>query len=58
MCEISSGSNETPEGDLDLLKWQKAHIEEGIAQADRGDFSSDDEIRRIFAKWKSGEDYP
>jgi predicted transcriptional regulator len=31
--------------------WGIADIEAGIAEADRGEFASDDEINRIFAKY-------
>ena len=33
-----------------LNAWQIARIEEGIAAADRGDFASDEEMKRIRTK--------
>lgn len=33
---------------LDVRRWQIAHIEEGIRQADAGEFASDAEIQKIF----------
>lgn len=31
--------------------WQVAAIEEGVRQADAGDFASEEEVRQAFAKW-------
>lgn len=31
--------------------WQIEAIKEGIAQADQGNFASDDEVKKTFAKW-------
>ncbi len=31
--------------------WQVAAIQEGVAAADRGEFASEDEVRRRFARW-------
>jgi predicted transcriptional regulator len=31
--------------------WQIRDIEEGIAEADRGEFASDDEVNAFFAKY-------
>jgi predicted transcriptional regulator len=31
--------------------WQVAAIEEGVRQADAGDFASDDEVKATFARW-------
>lgn len=36
---------------LELQAWQMRKIEEGIAAADRGDFASDEEVARVFAKY-------
>ncbi|GHS89037.1 hypothetical protein FACS1894204_02520 [Synergistales bacterium] len=38
---------------LDLMDWQLEHIQEGIRQADRGEFASEEETAVTFAKWKS-----
>jgi predicted transcriptional regulator len=37
---------------LDLHAWQRAHIEEGMRQADAGEFASDAEVREAFARWR------
>jgi len=36
---------------LDLQMWQVAEIRKGIAEADRGDFASDSEVRRILNRY-------
>ena len=38
-----------------LNEWQIAKIEEGIADADRGDFASDEEMNRIRRKFSVGK---
>ena len=38
---------------LSVNEWQIARIEEGIADADRGDFASDEEMERIWRKFSS-----
>lgn len=38
-----------------LNEWQIAKIEEGIADADRGDFASDEEMGRIRRKFSGGK---
>ncbi|GAC1676996.1 MAG: hypothetical protein NVS9B2_27790 [Steroidobacteraceae bacterium] len=35
---------------IEQARFRKA-VEEGIAAADRGEFASDEEVRRVFAKW-------
>ncbi|NTJ66479.1 ribbon-helix-helix protein, CopG family [Agrobacterium rhizogenes] len=32
-------------------EWQLAEIEAGIAEADRGEFASDDDVARVVAKY-------
>jgi predicted transcriptional regulator len=32
--------------------WQIARIEEGIAEADRGDFATDDEVEAVFSRYR------
>uniref|UniRef100_UPI00310160A3 CopG family ribbon-helix-helix protein n=1 Tax=Neorhizobium sp. EC2-8 TaxID=3129230 RepID=UPI00310160A3 len=32
-------------------EWQLAEIEAGIAEADRGDFASDDDVARVVSKY-------
>jgi predicted transcriptional regulator len=34
--------------------WQLAEIEAGVAEADRGDFASEDEVARVVAKYVPG----
>ena len=36
---------------VSLNEWQIARIKEGIADADRGDFASDEEMARIWRKY-------
>ena len=37
---------------LDLHAWQRAHIEEGVRQADAGEFASRAEVGAAFARWR------
>lgn len=37
---------------LDLHAWQRAHIEEGVRQADAGEFASEAEVREALARWR------
>ena len=43
--------NEALEEWLALQKWQLEEVEAGIAEADRGEFVSDEEIDKIVAKY-------
>jgi predicted transcriptional regulator len=45
--------NEALDTYLDLMDWQRKHIEEGVKQADVEDFSDEAEIAAAFAKWKT-----
>ena len=38
---------------LEVQAWQIAEIKEGIAEADRGEFATDEEVQAIFAKYAS-----
>lgn len=38
---------------LDLQTWQESHIQEGLRQADAGEFASDQEVARVFSKWRA-----
>ena len=40
--------NEAVKNYLELHAWQIAHIEEGIRQADAGDFASDTEVATFY----------
>ena len=35
---------------IECARFQKA-VEEGVAALDRGEIASDEEVRRVFAKW-------
>jgi predicted transcriptional regulator len=37
---------------LELHAWQVEHIEEGIRQADAGEFASEAGVREAFARWR------
>ena len=37
---------------LELHAWQVAHIEEGLRQADAGEFASEAEVADAFARWR------
>lgn len=36
---------------LDEQAWQVARIKEGLAEADAGNFATDDEVKAAFGKW-------
>jgi predicted transcriptional regulator len=36
-----------------LNAWQISRIKEGIAQADRGEFATEDEVETVFAKYRA-----
>jgi predicted transcriptional regulator len=36
---------------IELHRWQIEEITKGIAEADRGEFASDDEVEAAFARW-------
>lgn len=36
-----------------LNAWQIARVREGIAEADRGEFATDEEVEAVFAKYKA-----
>ncbi len=38
---------------IELQEWQEARIREGIAEAGRGDFATDEEVEAVFAKWRN-----
>ena len=35
---------------IEQARFRKA-VQEGVAAADRGEFASDEEVRRVFRKW-------
>lgn len=38
---------------LDVSAWQVREIEKAIEAADRGEFASEEEVRRVTTKWSS-----
>ena len=36
---------------VELQEWQIRQIEEGLREADAGDFASDEEVAAVFARW-------
>lgn len=44
--------NEAIRAYIELYGWQLAHVQEGIRQADEGEFASDGEVETAFAKWR------
>jgi predicted transcriptional regulator len=37
---------------VELNAWQIARIKEGLAEADRGEFATSDEVEAVFAKYR------
>ncbi len=44
--------NEAVDAYLAVHRWQIAHIEEGLRQADAGEFASDEEVATAYARWQ------
>lgn len=38
---------------IELNSWQIERIKEGIAQADRGEFATEEEVEAVFAKYRT-----
>ena len=38
---------------VELNAWQINRIKDGIAQADRGEFATDEEVRTVFDKYRT-----
>ena len=38
---------------LELNAWQIARIKDGIAEADRGEFASDEDVEAVFTKYRA-----
>jgi predicted transcriptional regulator len=36
---------------IEIQEWQIRQIEEGIREADAGEFANDEEVAAVFAKW-------
>ena len=41
---------------VDNQAWQIEAIQEGIKEADKGDFATDKEVKRVFKKWGANAD--
>jgi RHH-type rel operon transcriptional repressor/antitoxin RelB len=44
--------NEAIDAYLAVHRWQITHIEQGLRQADAGEFASEDEVNAAFARWQ------
>jgi predicted transcriptional regulator len=44
--------NEAIDAYLDVHQWQIEHINEGIRQADAGEFATDAEVAAAFSRWR------
>jgi len=44
--------NEAVAAYLDTHRWQVDHIQEGLRQAEAGEFATDAEIATAFARWR------
>jgi RHH-type rel operon transcriptional repressor/antitoxin RelB len=38
--------------DLDVQQWQIEHIQEGVRQADAGEFATEAEVTAAFSSWR------
>ena len=45
--------NEALDTYLDLMEWQRGHIEEGVRQADAEDFAAESDVAAAYVRWKS-----
>ena len=39
--------------DVRLNDWQIAEIKKGLAEADRGEFATDEEVAAVLSKWST-----
>jgi RHH-type transcriptional regulator, rel operon repressor / antitoxin RelB len=44
--------NQAIEAYLDVHHWQLQHVQEGLRQADAGEFATDAEVNDALAKWR------
>ena len=49
-CDRSYVLNQAIDAFIEIHHWQIAHIEEGLRQADSGEFATDEEVADAFAK--------
>jgi predicted transcriptional regulator len=40
-------------GDVRLNDWQIAEIKKGLAEADRGEFATNEEVAAVLSKWST-----
>jgi predicted transcriptional regulator len=50
--DLSLVIDEALDAYLELHAWQVGHIEEGMRQADVGEFAAEAEVREAFARWR------
>ena len=43
--------NQAIEAYLDVYRWQVEEIRKGLAEAEAGDFATDEEVEAAFARW-------
>ncbi len=48
---LSAVINEALDQYIDLHEWQLKHIQEGMEEAKRGDFATDEEVNAFFSKY-------
>lgn len=44
--------NEAVDRYLEVYGWQIAHIKQGLDQANKGEFATDEEVKAALAKWR------
>lgn len=44
--------NEAIDNYLDVYNWQIEHIKKGLKQADKGEFATEDDVKKTFASFK------
>jgi len=44
--------NDAIDAYLEIYQWQLDHIKEGLRQADRGEFATEEEMAAAFARWR------
>jgi len=44
--------NEAVDAYIDACAWQTEHIQEGLRQADAGEFVTDAAVKKAFARWR------
>lgn len=44
--------NEAISNFLEIHRWQVAHIQEGLRQADAGEFAKESDVSAAFARWR------